>query len=147
MATRRAIKGALHSFLGTFTSRYADLGGYWLFGFLVEDLEGVSINLLQAAAEDDTMPLSCAKRLAVQNFADQILKARLPRSYFREAMLDMSKSAEARLGFINGCSSLGHDVRFRARAITDSGKTYECSTTVFVAPHNPEVERKSTRMA
>ena len=36
MPTRRVIKSVLHNFLGTYTSRYSDYNGYWLFGFMVE---------------------------------------------------------------------------------------------------------------
>ncbi len=35
---RRIIKAVLDNFLGTYTSRYSDFHGYWLFGFLVKDL-------------------------------------------------------------------------------------------------------------
>jgi hypothetical protein len=46
MKPRRIIKGVLHNFLGTYTSRYSDYDGYWLFGMLVRDVEELSIDLL-----------------------------------------------------------------------------------------------------
>ena len=50
MAKRRAIRGVLGNFLGTFTSRYSDYDGYWLFGFLVADLKDLRIDLLLSLA-------------------------------------------------------------------------------------------------
>ena len=79
MSSRRIIKGVLHNFLVTFTSRYSDFEGYWVFGFLVADMDTVAINLLDASTESaDDKPLTFAKRLAVQRFAEQIAKAGLP---------------------------------------------------------------------
>ena len=50
MTSRRVIPGVLHNFLGTFTSRYSDFNGYWIFGFLVEKMDSVRIDLLAELA-------------------------------------------------------------------------------------------------
>ena len=36
---RRHLKSVLAGFLGTYTSRYSDFQGYWLFGFIVEVID------------------------------------------------------------------------------------------------------------
>ncbi len=46
MACRNAIRGALNGFLGTYTSRYSDFGGYWLFGLVANELRQLQIDLL-----------------------------------------------------------------------------------------------------
>ena len=43
---RRIIKGVLHNFIGTYTSRYSDYDGYWLFGMVVRDVAELRIDLL-----------------------------------------------------------------------------------------------------
>jgi hypothetical protein len=147
MSRRRIIKSVLNNFLGTFTSRYSDFNGYWVFGFLVESIDRVSIDLLGASTwNTDTAPLAFTRRLASQRFADQITKAHFPTSWVQEARLNIAKSPVVRLGVVNGHSCSGYDVRFLAYAVTDLGKTYETALSIFVAPHNPKVERRSGRV-
>ncbi len=138
------IKGVLHSFLGTYTSRYSNYDGYWLFGFLVEDMEHVRIDLLEAGGErTEGAPTTTARCLAVSKFAEQIEKAGFSRSCFQEAYLEITKSADSREGIVNGHVCSGYDVRFVATAITDLGKTFESGVSVFVAPHDPRIEWRS----
>ena len=141
MPRRRIIKGILHSFLGTYTSRYSNYDGYWLFGFLVEDMEHVRIDLLGAAGKGaEGTPTTTARCLAVSKFAEQMEKAGFSMSCFQEACLDITKSADSREGIVNGHVCSGHDVRFVATAITDHGRTFESGVSVFVAPHDPTIE-------
>ena len=44
----KRVKGVLDNFLGTFTSRYLDHNGYWVFGMLVGDLGELRIDLLRS---------------------------------------------------------------------------------------------------
>src|SRR5437667_11840282 len=97
MTSRRTIKGVLHNFLGTYTSRYSDFDGYWLFGFLVDGIDHAKCDLIETSGENiEATPIAAAKRLAATKFAEQIEKAGLPRSCFREAHLDITKSADSR---------------------------------------------------
>src|SRR5262249_55253236 len=80
MATRKAIRGVLGTSPGTYTSRYSDSDGYWLFGFLVADLGELRIDLLAPPASDSEGPLGVAVRSAAAKFADQMQKAGLVRS-------------------------------------------------------------------
>jgi hypothetical protein len=146
MTSRRAIPGVLHNFIGTFTSRYSDFDGYWVFGFLVEGIDTARIDLLGEFSEgNDSTPSGFARRLAAQKFSEQIVKAGLPREWFREAYLDIAKSQQRRFGCVNGQSSSGYDLRFQAHVVTDLGRVYERTASIFVAPHDPKVELRSAR--
>jgi len=148
MTRRHIIPGVLHNFLGTFTSRNSDFDGYWVFGFLVESMETVRIDLLgEVASSPNPTPMGETRRLAAQRFSEQIAKAGLSREGFREAYLDISKSEESTLGFVNGRSSSGYDVRFQAHVVTDLGRAYDSTASIFVAPHDPKIELRSGRAA
>jgi hypothetical protein len=148
MTRRRNIQGVLPNFLGTYTSRYSDFDGYWIFGFLVEGIGETSFDLLDASSEcAEATEFAFARRLAVRKFAEQLAKAGLPKSWFREARLDISKSAESKSGFVNGRSCSGYDLRFLAHAVTDLGSIYKSTASIFVAPHDPRMERRSIQPA
>jgi len=146
MASHRNIRGMLHNFLGTYTSRYSDFDGYWLFGLLVDDISELYIDLIEVRSEcNDTMPMIIAKQLAVTKFSEQMEKVGLPTSCIREAHLKITKSPELIDGFVNGWLSSGYQVKFVVEAVTDLGKTYESTLSLFVALHNPKVEQRSGR--
>ena len=145
MTSRGVIPGVLHNFIGTLTSRYSDFDGYWVFGFLVEGMDTVRIDLLGEVSESDDSPSGFARRLAAQKFSEQIAKAGLPREWFREAYLVISKSSESTFGVVNGQSSSGHAVRFQAHVVTDLGRVYDRTASIFVAPHDPKIELRSAR--
>lgn len=146
MARRRRITSVLHNFLGTYTSRYSDYDGYWLFGMVVSHIDALDIDLLHGADTSlGTSPDAVVIRLAGERFAEQVEKAGLSVSCVREARLSITKSAVVKNGPVNGHVCAGHDVRFAARATSDLGRTYERAISVFVAPHNPRVEVRSTR--
>jgi len=143
---RKAIKGVLHNFTETYTSRYSDYGGYWLFGVLISEVDRLNINLLDTVYDaSEKTPASAAVQLAAAEFRDQIEKARVSLSWIREARLAVAKSPDARDGFVNGHRSAGFDVSVVTRVVMDSGKTYEHQKKLFVAPHDPQVEQRSTR--
>ena len=144
MRSRRAIKGVLHNFLGTFTSRYSDFDGYWLFGLLVENLGCLSIDLLDASGERTATPRAHAEWLAVQKFAEQIGKAGLAKSCLREARLEITKVSEAQHACcVNGHYCSGYVMRFVAQAVTDLGQKYERTLSILVAPHDSKAELRA----
>jgi hypothetical protein len=146
--SRKAIKGVLHNFLETYTSRYSDYDGYWLFGVLIEELEQFNINLLDTGCgTTESAPMTAAVQLAATKFQEQMGKAGLSMSCIREARLAATKSSNLRNGYVNGHRSTGFDISFIARAVSHGGKSYECRKSVFVAPHDPDVELRSTRGA
>ena len=77
MPTRNVIKSVLHNFLGTYTSRYSDYEGYWLFGFIVGDLVGLDIDLLSRHFDRGASPQDLARYLAATRFTEQVDKSRL----------------------------------------------------------------------
>src|SRR5206468_1458652 len=91
MVTHRVVKAVLKNFLGTYTSRYSDYCGYWLFGFLVGDLDEVQFDLLTRAGGNQNTPRAVATLLAATKFADQMCKAGLKPSQFRDARLRIKK--------------------------------------------------------
>ena len=144
--SRKAIKGVLHNFLETYTSRYSDYDGYWLFGMLIDELEQFNINLLDAGRGiTESAPMTIAVQLAATKFKEQMGKAGLSLLCIREAHLAATKSPDLRNGYVNGHRSTGFDVSFVARAVSHGGKSYECRKSVFVAPHDPAVELRSAR--
>ncbi len=144
--SRRRIKGILHNFLGTYTSRYSDLEGYWLFGLSIADVSKLAIDLLNpAVGATESAPLAAAVRLAALKFREQLEKGRCDVLVIREARLDITKSPEVSRGLVNGRMTVGHNFLFVATAVTDLGRIYKGEMSVFVAPHDPGIERRSTR--
>ncbi len=143
MATRRVIKSVLQSFLGTYTSRYSDYDGYWLFGFLVADLGELRINLLGQNVGDPASPVGVATSLAVTKFEEQRRKSDLAPSHIHEAWLTIQRLPGERKWWASDHWSAGFNIRFSALAVMENGKRYERECDVFVAPHNPEFESRS----
>ena len=142
----RTIKGILHNFLGTYTSRYTDFDGYWLFGMLSDDFGDLQIDLLSPQFDPmATPPLSAAIALAGQKFREQIEKAGFDISSLQQARLDIKKLPGSRQGFVNGRMCAGYDLKFVASAVSSRGAMCESEISVFVAPHDSGVERRSTR--
>ena len=143
---RRTIKGALPNFLGTYTSRYSDYDGYWIFGILLGSLGELQIDLLGPVQGDPQGPaIAAAIQLARQRFREQIEKAGSSISCTRDASLKIMRLPQPETGAVNGRICAGHRVRFVARVVSDLGKTYESEKCVFVAPHDPKVELRSAR--
>ena len=67
------------------------------------------------------------------------------RDWIRAADLTMTVGLDSAAGTINGHNATGHIVRFRARAVTDLGRSYERTASIFVAPHDPMIESRSLR--
>ncbi len=144
MATRRVIKGVLHSFLGTYSSRYSDYRGYWLFGLLVSDLDELIVNLL-GPVPNRPHPRWRLQKLAVTRFKDQVRKARLKPEQIREARLSIKRSPEVARGSVNDHLCAGWQVIFHARALMDDDRWYDCEQVLFVALHDPQVEQRGSR--
>ncbi len=141
----------LRNFLGTLTSRYSDWNGYWLFGFVVNDLERLDHDLLiPIAGSPDQTPLAHIRSLATMKFLEQLSKARLDPIHIREATLILERlpgRVEVKYNpYTDPYTSSGYRVRFMVSAITDLGKVYECEQIVAVAPHDWTHEFQSSRV-
>jgi hypothetical protein len=143
MPTRRVIRGVLGTFLGSFTSRYSDYHGYWLFGFLVADLTSWGIDLLNPNVDEEDTPKGRARFLAVRTFAKQVTHAGLDPSRVREAWLAIRRSPEWFEGQVNGHTCRVFYVSFSVEAVMDDGRRYEQERNLVIAPHNPAVEMQS----
>ena len=163
MPTRNHLNGVLGGFLGTYTSRYSDFDGYWLFGFLLGSAEPLELDLLGttepwASPEPGFRPtngttmqsgiqaLGVACKVARVKLAEQLAKHGLPLSIVREARLSIEREAERFECPTGWPSRSGFDVRFRATLVADSGRRFERETVVFVAPHDPRLESRSARV-
>jgi len=144
MSRRRTIKGVLHNFLGTYTSRYSDYDGYWLFGILAGENRELKIDLLNPSigATESTI-VAIAVKLAAQKFREQVDKGNLSISCMREARLDITRLPDSVRGAVNGRVCAGYNFRFFARVVSDSGREYDSEMLAFVAPHDPAVESRS----
>lgn len=145
MVSQKVIKGVLGNFLGTYTSRYSDFDGYWLFGCLVSGLAELQIDLRARVLDESITPVALAVRLAVVKFGEQCEKAGLLGSQIQDASLVIRKLPDRVLLPVNGRPSLGYNLNFTATALMESGKRYEREQVVFVAPHDAKVEQRSGR--
>lgn len=135
------MKSVLDGLLGTYTSRYSDLRGYWLHGQLPFDTSEYHIDLLAMPSDTDA-PLDVAQRLAIRGFLEQLTKAGLDATLIRSADLQIRMQSETVIGWQSDHRSDGHMVEFAAIAVMDNGRTYERKRTVFVAPHDPRKEHQ-----
>jgi hypothetical protein len=145
MANRRMLKGVINGFLGTYTSRYTAYQGYWLFGFLIAETPLLQIDLLGDRERRGRDPVELSRCLAVRAFADQRAKAHLRESCVRRAGLAIRVLAERVEEVAGGSLRRGNHVSFDVEVESDHGKTYRATRKIFVAPHDPAVEMRSTR--
>ncbi|MDQ3331401.1 MAG: hypothetical protein M3552_12230 [Planctomycetota bacterium] len=112
---------------------------------MVDDISRLKFDLMENMSGDvATTPAATARRLANVKFAEQLEKASLAKSCVREAHLEITKSS-IRQGVVNGRACSGYEIIFVASALAEPGKNHRSEMAVFVAPHNPGVELKSTR--
>ena len=141
MAKPRAIRGALRSFLGTFTSRYSQFNRYWLFGFVLKHGDRFDIDLMSSDLEPaDPKPVAAARALARLRFREQMAKNRV-----KESVVAASLSIEVAP---EGVAVVPHwrnakPVRFTVEARSKGGESISASSIVQVAPHNPFFEMQS----
>ena len=142
--TRRAMNGVLAGFLGTYTSRYSNYDGFWLFGFLVADLGTLVIDLLGVEPDLQTGLVSAATSIARERFADQLAKAGVSLAMVGEAKLEITRGPAVTGGWVNGTRSDGYDVVFTVEVLVDTGRRFHRQQSLFVAPHS-ELDLRSAR--
>lgn len=139
------VKNALAGFLGTYASRNTDYKGYWLFGFLVSSLSELSIDLLTPSTSGGSTADDAVKHLARAKFRDQISKNGISEDQVRDARLALRRLPGESTRNVNGWARTGFMVSFQTDAVMQNSRHYGRSCVVFVAPHDPEVERCSAR--
>lgn len=138
------MKSVIEGFIGTYTSRYADLRGYWLYGQLPFDTSEYHIDLLATPSDADS-PVAVAQRLATRRFEEQLAKSGLDAAFVRSVDLRIKMDSETVEGWQGDYRSDGHMVEFVVIAVMDNGHSYERNRTVFVAPHHPQKECRRLR--
>jgi hypothetical protein len=146
MKVRRRLTGVLCDFLDAFVSRDSDYDGYWIFGLLVREADEFSFDLLRASSNIEGPPaFAAAAQIARSKFAKLLEKSHIPAEFVSEGRVIISKLEPAALGLVNGRTSSGHLYSLRAEVRSDLGKRYTATKNVFIAPHDPSVEHRSTR--
>jgi hypothetical protein len=146
MKVRRRLTGVLCAFLDAFVSRDSDYDGYWIFGLLVREADEFSFDLLRASSNIEGPPVfATAAHIARSKFARFLEKSRIPAEFVSDGRVVISKREPATRGLVNGRTSNGHQYSFQAEARSDLGKQYTARKIVFIAPHDPSVEHRSTR--
>jgi len=135
------MKSILEGFLGSFTSRYSDIDGYWLHGLIGYGSVNLDIDLMVRPPDERTTE-AAAQRLAVGRFNEQLAKVGLDASRVAEARLTARARAEIVQGWHGHERGEGRIVEFVATAVMDNGHRYERTRTVFVAPHDPKIESR-----
>lgn len=148
--TEKVLKSVVNGFLGTYSSRYSDKDGYWLFGFVVESLSSAEIDLLSSSIPPTfAQPLKEATTTAQMRFREQLEKHGLRIDQLQYARLRMEHLPGKKQELTPGDSARtlrdGWDVRFVVEAIGISGKRYSANKSTFIAPHDPRKELKSRR--
>lgn len=138
--THKVLKSIVRGFLGTYTSRYSDAEGYWLFGFLVSELDNLEIDLLQAANPMLPEKWLEAAMLASRRFEEQVKKHGFDALRVREARLTIQKLPGQKAGAVNGRKTVGSDVAFSVAVVSDLERRFEAVTVAFIAPHDPRHE-------
>lgn len=136
MASRKLLRGAIGNFLGTFVSRYTEYRGYWLFGFMVADLDIWQMDLLVTRVPFARSPRETASQIAASKFQDQVQKAGLSLSQIQAASLIVQRLPEVTQCEISGQIHPAFHVKFSIAATTDLGQTFCHEKTVIVAPHH-----------
>jgi hypothetical protein len=126
MPHRRDLKGVVHNFLGTYTSRYSDHEGWWIFGLAEAQLGNAQVDLLGSFDRADD-PLSAATQMAQAKFAEQLVKAKIPASFIREAHLSVIRAPELSRGHVNGRWCEGHTFTFAVQVVSRHSRTRRLS--------------------
>lgn len=144
MPRRRSICGVLDNFLSSYTSRYSAYDGYWLFGFLVDELDGWQLEILEKHDQTDgSIPLRVATHLAVEKFLEQLNHARLPLAWVPYVKLSTTVRPDLITQTAGNYTRQGHLVDFTAGATLDTYRVYQRKRTIFVARHDPSQEGRS----
>ncbi|MHB0997653.1 MAG: hypothetical protein ACYC27_00285 [Armatimonadota bacterium] len=110
----------------------------------MNSIEQLTVDLLHPSYElNQPRPIIITSQLAVCKFAEQTEKAGLTLSCYRSAYVKIEKLPILKTGSVNGYSCVGYDIRLSVSVVSNYGRSYESEISMFVAPHDPRVERRS----
>ena len=145
MPPARALRSVAHNFLGTFMSRYTDFDGYWLFGFIVERVPKATIDLLDQADADSSDPVAVFRAAAQSKFQEQLAKAGFGRDRLSGAELRWLRSDLEMVPSVWGPRP-GYKVTAEVLVGTVR-RQFSRVASEFILAHNPDLERRSGRVA
>jgi hypothetical protein len=135
MPTQRVLRSVTKNFLGTYTSRYSDRQGAWLWGFLCGGPD-LDIDLLGSdRSRNGSEPAEDARVLALERFADQLAKVHFRERRLKDARLSVVTLPPVYEETVRTTRRKGHIMSFRVSVTTDLVWTCEASCGVFVAPY------------
>ena len=139
---RGALKSTVAGFLGAYSGRHTMIDGYWLLGFLVPDHLPLEVDLCAPPPELVQGLRETAVAEARRAFREQASRNDLPWAHIASASLRI-RSEGARSGSVNGHRREGIQMALEVTAVHRSGRGCAGRTEMFVAPHDPGVERRS----
>jgi hypothetical protein len=145
MASTRALRGVVGNLLAAYVSRYSSYQGYWVFGFLVQELDLLEFDLLGTPQRGLT-PTEVAGVRAIAVFRDQLAKAGVDPMRVRSGTLSLRRGRPANL-VVSDIAVCGWELLVSARVQAMSGQWFLAERRVHVAPHDPQRERRSAGAA
>lgn len=150
MARSRKLVGVLRNVLGAFISRYSDINGYWMLGVLVRELELQGVNSLRVELRPGRQHVGSRLMTAVAIRATSLLREQLNKAgmsslNLESATLDISWPLDEVVGGVNGHVCTGRRVCCRLTAVRSPELIDQVEKCIFVAPHNPGTELRSSR--
>lgn len=148
MSKPRTLQAVLTNVLGTLLSRNSNSsGGFWLLGLAESELQGWRGDLLlePTSAPVPATPIDELRGLAAHRFREQLGKARIAFASVAQAEIWVASVSEPVTEVAGDAHRQGRLFRFAASAMTVNGARYRAEWTVFVAPHDPSVERSNKR--
>ena len=145
MPRRRLLNGVLDNLLDLLVSRYTDYDGYWLFGLLTSEHKPIKLSLIRPQGTLQHPVEHYLEHLAHAKFEHLLLRSGLLASHVTAAGLVLTRS-ETQVNRIAGQHvRWGYMMTLEAWASSDLGRTYRRKRGVFVSPHDPRFEHRSTR--
>ncbi len=141
MPSARVLRGVASNTLGTYLSRYSRFDGYWLFGFLVPELDELDVDLLGHDASSAS-PSAQAVSRAQHAFQEQLGKAGYPRAGITRAILTLRRGDATRVAYESRTGE-GWRVVATIQITATNGRTFGGRQEVAVATHDPLRETRS----
>jgi hypothetical protein len=145
MPSTRVLRSVVHNALDAYVSRYSSYQGYWLFGFLVANLDRLDFDLLAPQGSSGT-PFEAAEARAVRVFREQLAKAGLEVGRVRKAGLTLRRGRVANV-VVEAFTASGWELHASIAVDAVSDRAFHAERLLFVADHNPRLERRSTGAA
>ena len=134
MPRRKQFQGICHDILGSFVSRYNDLGGYWALGQYVSILNRTGKRGLQFKLMGEVETIGePAFGVSVDYYRGAVLRmmeaSGMPQGWLADATITVSMAPSSQ-------------TKCEIEILSDLGRTYRWDRTISVRPHDPAVEQQ-----